>query len=198
MLSDALLSGVGIVRAPSYEDSVVEARGRRGSTLRARIPSNKRVACSCSGASCKFARLMREGVKKAFDDAFKQHARTVAAYGEYNRPLGSVSRGTLRGKVRPDGDAEVEIDVPTGESGDALLRAIEDSGVVVRPLIEDLDDVPSFEGRAEHDEVRIYHNFRIRAIIVSATDMSEGWDEPELIPTPDLPPQPQRRARVWL
>ena len=204
LVQDALLSGIGIVRSPSYELSRVEARGRRGTTLRARIPTGKRLGCACSGAECKFARLMREGVKKAFDDAFRKYSQVVAAYNRYDRPLGSVSKGNVRGRVLADGDGEVEVDLPVGEDGDAVIRALEDSGVVIRPFVEDLDDVPVIEGRAADDGTRVYNNFAIRAFIVSSTDQREGWPEPELIATPaDLPDidvvvPTQRRRRFWL
>ena len=50
VIEEAVLSGVGIVRTPSYQQSKVEARRRSGRTMRARIPAGKNVECRCSGA----------------------------------------------------------------------------------------------------------------------------------------------------
>ena len=61
VIEDAVLSGIGIVRAPSYDGSRVEARRRSGRTMRARIPADRSVECRCSGAECKFAKMAKEG-----------------------------------------------------------------------------------------------------------------------------------------
>ena len=67
VIEDAVLSGIGIVRVPSYGGSRVEARRRSGRTMRATIPAGRSVECRCSGAECKFAKMAAEGMQEAFN-----------------------------------------------------------------------------------------------------------------------------------
>ena len=201
VIADAILSGVAIVKAPSYDGSRVEARRRSGRTIRSRVPSNTDLGCTCSGAGCKFARFAKEALEDVFERAFQQFEReTVAAYGSYATPLASVGRGTMRGKMIGD-DLEVEIDVPAGAAGDAVLAAHEDAGIVVRPFL----DADRSEGtpipREDGLNAMAYSRASVRAFIVSATDEREGWPEPVLVATPDDLASAEaprvRRIRLW-
>ncbi len=198
VIEQAILTGIGLVKHPSYGQSQVEARRRSGRTIRARIPSNKKVACRCSGAACKMAKLMQEGMQQAIDDAFVEYKRTViAGFNSYDKPLASTRTGTLRGRMREDGDAEVEIDLPDDAVGASVIAANESSGIVVRPHVDADAAESTIEG-----ETRIYHTMPIRAFLVSATDAREGWPEPEIIATPDELAHSHaprtRRHRIWL
>lgn len=197
VIEAATLTGIGIVRAPSYEQSQVEARRRSGRTLRATIPADQEVECRCSGVQCKFARITGEAMQEAFDKAFVQFEREViAGFGGYDMPLASVSAGTLRGRVRDDGDGEVEIDLPDDTNGAATVAAHDAAGVIVRPVIDSQDAVSTVEG-----ETRIYTSAPIRAFLASATDARQGWPAPQLVATPDelaAASAPRRRRRAWL
>ena len=185
VIEDALLSGIAIVKAPSYGGSRVEARRRSGRTIRSRVPSDTDLGCTCSGAGCKFARFAKEALEDVFEKAFQQFEReTVAAYGSYAAPLASVGRGTMRGKMI-GGDLEVEIDVPIAAAGDAVIAAHEDAGIVVRPFL----DADRSEGtpmpREDGQNAMAYSKASVRAFIVSSTDERQGWPEPVLVATPD-------------
>ena len=185
VIQDAILSGIAIVKAPSYDGSRVESRRRSGRTIRSRVPSDTDLGCTCSGAGCKFARFTKEALEGVFERAFQQFEReTVAAHGSYATPLASVGRGTLRGKMVDD-VLEVEIDVPTGVAGDAVLAAHEDAGIVVRPFL----DADRSEGtpmpREDGQNAMAYSKASVRAFIVSSTDERQGWPEPVLVATPD-------------
>ena len=65
VIEEAMLMGAAITRKPEYEQTSVETRRRSGFRLRALIPGNRKVACRCSGASCKFARMASEGLQEA-------------------------------------------------------------------------------------------------------------------------------------
>ena len=198
VIEEAVLSGVGIVRAPSYQQSQVEARRRSGRTMRARIPAGKNVECRCSGAQCKFARITGDALREEFDLAFDQASKEIiAGFGSYDVPLASVSSGTLRGRILANGDGEVEIDLPDDRAGAATLAAHEAAGVIVRPHI----DASASESIIEV-ETRVYQKAPIRAFLVSATDAREGWPVPELVATADdlasaSAPRVRRLAR-WL
>ena len=198
VIEDAVLSGIGLVRAPSYPASRVEARRRSGRTMRATIPADAEVECRCSGVTCKFARITGEAMQEAFDSAFRQFEReVVAGFGSYDMPLASVSAGTLRGRVLDNGDGEVEIDLPDDTNGAATVAAHEAAGVIVRPHIDSQSAVSTVEG-----ETRVYTSAPIRAFLVSATDARQGWPAPVLVPTPEelasaLAPR-VRRLRRWL
>ena len=197
VIEDAILFGVGIVRAPSYGGSRVEARRRSGRTMRATIPADRSVECRCSGVTCKFAKITGEAMQDAFDKAFRQFEREViAGFGSYDMPLASASSGTLRGRILGNGDGEIDIDLPDDGAGAATMAAHEAAGVIVRPHI-DAAAAESFE----EGETRIYRTAPIRAFLVSATDAREGWPAPVLTATPDelaSADAPRlRRIRLW-
>ncbi len=200
VIEEAVLSGIGIVRAPSYGGSRVEARARSGRTLRQRIPARKNLECRCSGASCKFARFVGEAMADMMDRAFEN---AVAGFGSYSdSPLASAARGTMRARILRSGDGELEIDLPESVTGTAVVAAHEAAPLVVRPHI----DADAADSRIE-GETRIYETAPVRGFVVSATDAREGWPEAELIATPadvmdtelasaDAPRE--RRRRLWL
>ena len=152
VIEDAVLTGVGLVKAPSYEQSRVEARRRSGRTMRATIPADLSVECRCSGAECKFAKMAAEGMQEAFDKAFRQFENEViAGFGSYDMPLASASSGTLRGRILGNGDGEIDIDLPADSVGAATLAAHEAAGTIVRPHIDAAAAESTVEG-----ETRIY------------------------------------------
>ena len=161
IIERAELVGVGVVDSPQYPKSLIEARAkelraRSGRTLRARIPAKTKLACQCSAAACKFARFAQEAVEEMMDDVFeKVEKETIAAWGSFENPLASVGRGTLR-RSGKDG---IEIDIPTGAAGDALMEASENAGVIVRPFL----DAPASFGAVEGD-VMVYSKARAPAL----------------------------------
>ena len=105
--------------------------------MRARIPADTDVACRCSGAECKFARIIGEALRDEFDLAFDQARKEIIAeFGTYDMPLASRSSGTLRGRMLANGDSEIEIGLPDDGAGGATVAAHEAAGVVVRPHID--------------------------------------------------------------
>ena len=179
VIEDAVLSGIGIVRAPSYKQSNVEARRRSGRTLRASIPAGETLACECSTDS-RWARIIQPAMDQMWKESFEEGTRAiVGGYLEnYQSPIASTARGTLRGRIRGVGGYEVDIDLPDSDAGRALLAAWDDSGVIVRPFIVD-------QQAGLVDGVREITSGRLRAVIVTSTDAREGWPEPELVTTPD-------------
>lgn len=176
IIEQAELAGIGLVDEPSYRGSQAELRARSGRTMRSRIPSEKNLSCRCSGAACKFARFAQGAVDEMLDKAFDGAANTIATWTDYSRPLASVRRGTLRRA----GNDSIEIDVPTGAAGDAVLAASEDAGVIIRPFLDSSASESFIQG-----ETAIYTRARARAFIVSSSDESAGWPAPEFIPTPE-------------
>ena len=196
VIEDAILSGIGIVRSPSYGDAKVEARKRSGRTMRARIPADETVACECAGQDSRWARVIEPAMEKMWKDSFTEGTKAVVgAYLEnYQTPIASTARGTLRGRIRGVGGFEVDIDLPDSEAGRALLAAWEDSGLIVRPFIADQQSVIV-------DGVREITGGRLRALILTSSDAREGWPEPEIVATPDelaSADAPRlRRIRLW-
>ena len=69
VITAARLSGIGIVRSPSYSGATVENRRRSGRTLRARIPADETVACECAGQDTRWARVQIQPAMEADVDA---------------------------------------------------------------------------------------------------------------------------------
>ena len=55
----------------------------------------------------------------------------IAAFENYQSPLASARRGT----IRRAGKLSVDIDIPDSAAGNAVLSAAEDSGVIARPFL---------------------------------------------------------------
>ena len=181
VIEEAVLSGIAIVRSPSYSNARVEGRRRSGRTMRARIPVGRKLECRCAGAACKFARVTGDALRDEFELAFGQARKEIiAGFNSYDMPIASRSTGTLRGRVLANGDGEVEIDLPDDAMGAAVLAAHSSAGVIVRPHI----DARAAESVLEGDTI-VYRKAPIRAFLVSATDAREGWPNPELVSTPD-------------
>ena len=203
VVTRADLSGIGLVGAPSYEQSQVEIRARSGRSIRQRIPSGSSLGCECSGDACKFAKFAAPALREAFTTAWDEAAEILAVRGNYGTPLASKSKGTLRAKMDGD-DVIIEADLPTGPDGDAVLRDVENTGaVLVRPYLDSAESEGDIKTqRAElGGNVMVYKKMRVRALVVGATDARSGWPEPELIATPgmrsaDRIVKPRRRA--WL
>ena len=201
------LTGLALVDRPAYPAAGAEVRARRGRTVRQRIPSGKNLGCQCSGAGCKLARFMEEELGAMFDRAFADVEREILAVrGSYGTPIASKSRGSVRGRMVGK-DAEVEIDLPDGPDGDAVLRDIENTGaVLVRPYL----DRDRSRGRREDGPggvgVMVYDRdapAEVRSFVVGAADAWDGWPAPAVIPTPDefMGPEDReapRRRRIWL
>lgn len=191
VISRAELVGVGLVDRPAYPESTVEARALMGRTLRAYMPTGKKLSCECSGKDCHFAAFATGSVQKALDSAFKRYASEgddlVASLHSYDRPVASVSRGS----IRRAGKESVDIDLPADEVGRELLAANESAGVIVRPFLDAAKSV----GQAA-DDVMEYSELEIRALIVTSTDKRLGWPIPEILQTPaKLVAKPEPRSR---
>ena len=199
VIERAAVAAFGLVDRGSYRTSVelrfaalalAEVRALSGRTIAAEIPADADLACECSGPGCRFARMASEGLQEAFDEAFAEHADTVATWANYSQPLGSVSRGT----VRRDGPTGVAIDLPDDDYGRAVVAADESAGVVIRPYLDPVDSQAVREG-----ETMVYSRPVIRAFVVSSTDKRQGWPEPRMMPTPDPEARAAtRRMPLWL
>ena len=201
----AELTGLALVDRGAYPESTAEVRARSGRTMRQRIPSGKNLGCRCSGAACKFARFAQGALDDAIAEGFREGIEDVilASYGNYQTPLASSARGTVRARM-VRGDAEVSIDLPVGPEGDVVLRAAENAGVVIRPFLDadrSVGVVESVRAAGDPENVMVYSKVRIRALIISPTDERERWPEPEIVETPGMEapraaPEPSRR--LWL
>ena len=200
VIEAAELLAVGVVDAPAYTSARVEVRARLGRTLRARIPSGRKMCCECmktatGRAVARFAKFSEESLQQVVSESWEQAAREViATHGSYGQPLASVSKGTLRGRM-VKGALEVEVDLPDDAAGRAVLAAHESTGVVVRPFID--------TGAAEFvvvNDTAEYSKAPVRAFIASATDAREGWPEVKISNTPDkiMNRRAERRLRAWL
>ena len=196
------LTGLALVDSPAYPSAGAEVRARSGRTLRAKIPYDQALACECikargpgSGGECipmvRFTKYAGELMADAFGEADRQHMLAVA--GNFRRPLGSVSKGTLRGKSTDD-ELEIEVDLPAGAVGDEIIAASEAAGVIVRPLID--YDRSEFTDGPDGRTVTKPH---LRAFIVGATDTKEGWSDAVIdYGDPESRAAPERRRRLWL
>ena len=139
---------------------------------------------------------------EAINSALAEARDVLAVMGEFKRPIASASRGTLRATSTADG-LEIEVDLPTGEVGDAVVSAHEAAGIVARPLIDFSRSTFTDTARG-----REYEKPWLRAILVGATDSKAGWPDPVIEKVQEKPATTKdkikalsklsRRRRLWL
>ena len=198
----ATLTGIGIVRSPSYGGSRVEARAKSGRTLRASIPYDRELACECiaqrgpgSGGLCvpmvKFNAVAGRFMARAIASP---DGEVLAVFKDYSRPLGSARRGTLRAASTDEG-LNIEIDLPTGEAGDMAVEASEAAGVIARPLID--YDRSEF---TDTETGRMVERPFLRAVLIGSTDAREGWPDARIDYDGERAEarSRERRLRAWL
>ena len=193
VIEEAELAGIGLVRSPSYDASRVEARRKRGAKMTIRIPADRDLECRCAGPERRLARYSGKTMVRELDKAFDQ-TRLILFNENYHAPLAAAKRGTLR----RTGPLKVEADLPTGPAGDAVVAADEASGVIVRPFVD-----PATAKIVTVGGVAVYQEFELRALIATATDAREGWDEAViaagLAESQEDRAAPRRRERrLWL
>ena len=203
VIERADLTGLALVDRGAYPGATAEVRARSGRRLRSKVPYDQFAACECiaqrgpgSGGECipmvRFTQMAGEMMADLLGEVDRQRD-ILAVAGNFRRPLGSSSRGTVRATSTDDG-LEVEIDLPAGAVGDEIIAANEAAGVIVRPLIDyersEFTDGP--DGRT----VTRPH---LRAFIVGATDTKEGWDDAVIDYDGEVRAAPEpRRRRLWL
>ena len=211
VIEDAVLAGIGIVRSPSYGASRVEARARSGRTLRATVPVDADLVCECiaqggSASACRgmvrfqkeVAEPMSEMIDRAFRDARAgiQGRDVLAVHKDFGNPIASARKGTLRASPGAAG-LEVEMDLPAGAVGDAVVSANEAAGTIVRPLV-DWERSEFVDGA---DEGRVVTKAHVRAFLVGSTDARGGWPDATIRYVADAEERAaphRRRARLWL
>ena len=211
IIHKAVLSGVGLVRSPSYPGATVEARARSGRVLRAVVPVNADLVCECIGqgstaSDCRgmvrfqkeVAAPMAEMIDRAFRDARAgiRAADVLAVLKDYGNPIASARRGTLRAVPTAQG-LEIEVDLPSGRVGDDLVSASETAGIIARPLLdwERSEFVDGPDGRTISKP-------HLRAILIGSTDARGGWPDAVISHVADQEERlaaPRRRERsLWL
>ena len=192
VIEAAILSGIGIVRAPSYDQATVEARRRKGGTpnpwIKAQWKARKAGACDCQGPRCKTVSFE----PGAFADALDSDDELLALAGS-NRPLASRRKGTLSIRETDTGDIELEIDRLSAETeiGRDLAGQARATRVVARPWV----DVEASEF-TEDGTHRTFTRAALKGVIVKPTVADDGWQEVEI--EGERQAAPTRRARVWL
>ena len=211
----AELTGLALVDRGAYPQSTAEIRKRSGRVLKSTVPYDRELACECiaqhgpgSGGTCvplaKFSKVAGDEMARTINEAYEEAQRDILAVaGNFRRPLGSVSRGTLRA-TSTDKGLDLEIDLPVGAVGDEVIAANDTAGVIVRPLI-DMDRSEFVDTAAGRE----YSKPHLRAFIVGATDTKKGWPDAVIEDVLEGPPQTTaakiaalskigKRSRIWL
>ena len=194
VIEAATLTGIGIVKAPSYEQSQVEARRRESRAvanpwIKSMWKARKAGACDCQGPNCETVSF----ALGAFSEALASDSEMLALAGS-GRPLASRRKGTLAIRETDDGDIEVEIDrlaAGTDIGRDVAGQAVA-TRVVARPWVD--VEASEFTETGSHREFTRAH---LRGVIVKATTADDGWQEIQIAERAARE-TPRRRRRAWL
>ena len=168
VIQDAVLSGIGLVKRPSYQQSKVEAR--QAGTVRGSIPFDQSLQCRCHTGNCDVVKFSED----AFNDALEDE-RLIAVLKDYAAPLASVKRETLR-LTKTRNALGIELDLPDTAAARDLVTTAASVPLIFRPLFtQDESDFEELDGEA------FYRRVAVRAILLGATDASEGWPEAEFL-----------------
>ena len=184
VVSRADLSGIGLVSAPSYQESTVEVRRGGGFRLSGRIPLNKAMTCKCHRGTCDRVQFADD----AFDEALDDKARDVLLItGTFDSAMASKNVGSLR-MTKTDGALKVEADLPATMAADDLAANAKNVSLLTRPVFD--QNLSKF---VEKDGVAHYSRVHLKAVLVGASDV-QGWPVAKIIG------KSARRSatRVWL
>ena len=188
----ATLPAVGVVDRGAYPQGV-EVRAKKR-WVRGAVPGWQKVAaCRCQGKDCDSVTFDRG----AFDEALADEDREILAVaGNYDLPVASRRRGTLKLTVRDDA-LHAEIQLPDTDAGHAVADAAEAAPIYVRPYL-DLDRSEYVDEGEPGFRTRRFKRAWLRAVIVGATDAVDGLTEARIVDEPETRIRPARRWRPWL
>ena len=93
VVETASLRGCAVVDAPAYPDSsLVQARRRGGSYLRAKVPYRRPLDCRCHNGACDRVQFEPEAFSETLADPENE---VLAIVGEYSGAIASRRRGSL-------------------------------------------------------------------------------------------------------
>ena len=190
----ATLPALGIVDRPAYPGSSVERRAG-GRKVRGNIvPGWQRImACRCQGKDCDSVSFDRG----AFDETLADPDREIlAVMGDYNLPIASRRRGSLRIE-QTDTGISVEIDIPETAGGKAVDEAADVAPLYTRPYL-DLDRSEYVDEGEPGQKTRRFSRAWLRAVIVGATDAVAGLTEATIEAAEEERRRPARRRMIWL
>ena len=188
VISRAELVGVGLVDTPAFPASTVEARrqqheqrARLSLTISGLIPYETKLDCRCQSGVCDSVRLKRGSL----NNATEPDREILLVAGDYGKALSSKQLGSLKVTEQANG-LTVSSSLPDSQAARDLVAMAETVPLLIRP---------SFDQKAstfvEDGPTAIYSKMQLRAILIGASDMAQGWP-PATLEEP--PPEPRGLA----
>ena len=195
VITDALLTGVGLVRAPSYEQSQVEVRRRRAPGKmknpwgQVQYQIVRAAYCECQDNGI---------VQVAFDaGAFKEAVESpreiLAIAGDASRAVASKRRGTLSLSQTDDGALDIRLAKEAAETpgGKELIETSRAVDIYARPIIDNEKSEFTDEGK-----VRKYKSAFMRGILLKPSANADGWTPLRF--SKSATRSRSRRSLIWL
>ncbi len=188
VIEKALLNGIGLVSAPSYPGSTVEARAEiRAAGVKGEILYGAALACRCHPGSA--------NVVKFEVGAFRESIRTrnvIAIAGQYAQAVASTAKGTLTLTDTARGLRIAIARLPDTQVARDLVEQAAVVPITMRPVYRVEDDADF----TEENGIATYRKATLRAILLGTTDEDDGFQEAEFV-EPDTPVRRSAR-RLWL
>ena len=188
VIKRAELSGIGLVDRPAYPQSGVSARASiAGAGASFGISFGGSLQCECCPDSDTVSFK-----PESFDQSLQRDI--IAVWGEYNHPLASTARDSLR-ITKTETGLKISMDIPDTQVGRDLLNLAGQVQIYGRPVVDFTKSIYRVEGGVAQVE-----DAHLRAILVGTTDANKGW-EPGEITQPGEPPleeEGRSRRRIWL
>ena len=193
VIEAARLTGIGIVKAPSYAGSRVEARARRKREwIRGGVTYGVESYCECLTGECNRVVFRPVALSGFADDD------VLAIVGRNSEAVGSTKGGTLRLR---DTDEALKYELDTAGRDTAAGRQLTDLArsrvsIYGRPLLDDAESEFT-----EADGVRTYTKARMRSLLLKpisgGPERTQGWQALD-VPVDGDPPRRRERRRTWL
>lgn len=168
---DAVISGIGLVKNPSYPNTQVELRA---GGFRAFFPSNRDLDCDCVSGDCDQINLQDSAIESMASHmaAIGRTGRDVLLVGkDYSRPLASAAKRTLLATQRDNG-LELTGQLPDTTYARDLIEVSTATGLIARPLF--VEDTLKY---TEAGKVRQISRAELRAVLLGISDRRAGWED---------------------
>ena len=185
----AMVPFVALVAAPEYEQTGVEVRRRRFGGIRGKVKLGRKLSCRCR-KNCNTIKIQSRALDSALNEALNGDREITAFFsGSYDRPIASISAGTLEVTRKGNVLSVAITKLPDTQPVRDFTASADTAFYALRPYFPDDQSTFTIVG-----ETADFSKADLRGIEVAAiTGPREGLERIELVERRSV-----RRRKLWL